>query len=232
MSIPNGSRRMTAMDLRRKIISVLKTEPLDAVLAAVWSLPPRQAVSPLIGGLSHAGGNVKWHAVSALGLVMAALATEDMEAARNIMRRLIWSLNDESGNTGWGIPEAMAEIMASHDGLAEEYAHILVAYMRKDGSYLKLLPLQRGLMWGIGRLAATRPDLLRKWGAPAYLLSYLDSEDPEVRGLAARASGILRIEEAMERLSDLRDDSSEIFLYDNGKLEIRTVGQLAGEALA
>jgi len=53
-----------------------------------------------------------------------------------------------------------------------------------------------------------------------------------VRGLAARASGILRMEEAIEKLSVLKDDSSEIPLYDNGKLEIRTVGQLAGEALA
>ena len=106
---------MTASALKRKIISMLKTEPLDRVMAEVRRLSPRQAVSPLIAALSHAGGNVKWHAVSALGLVMAALATEDMEAARNIMRRLMWSLNDESGNMGWGIPEAMAEIMANHD---------------------------------------------------------------------------------------------------------------------
>lgn len=136
---------MTVTSFKRRIISRLKTGSLDEVLAEVRRLPPRQAVSPLIAGLSHAGGNVKWHAVSALGVVMAVLAEEDMEAARNIMRRLMWSLNDESGNIGWGVPEAMAEILANHDGLAEEYAHILVAYMREDGSYLNLTPLQRGL---------------------------------------------------------------------------------------
>ncbi|MBN2437413.1 MAG: HEAT repeat domain-containing protein [Deltaproteobacteria bacterium] len=222
---------MAATDFKRRIISRLKTEPLDAVLAEVRRLPPRKAVSPLIAGLSHASGNVKWHAVSALGLVIAMLAREDMEAARNIMRRLMWSLNDESGNIGWGVPEAMAEIMANHEGLAEEYAHILVSYMREDGSYLELLPLQRGLMWGIGRLAETRPELLKKWEAPGYLLPYLNSEDPEVRGLAARAAGILRVEEATERLSTLRGDPSEIVLYDHGKLKSHTVGELAGEAL-
>jgi hypothetical protein len=93
------------------------------------------AVSPLIAGLFHVGGNIKWHAVSALGGVMAVLAKEDMEAARIIMRRLMWSLNGESGSISWGGPEAMAEIMANHDGLAEEYAYILVAYMREDGFY-------------------------------------------------------------------------------------------------
>jgi len=223
---------MTASDFKRRIISRLKTEPLDAVLAEVRRFPPRQAVSPLIAGLSHAGGNVKWHAVSALGVVMAVLAEKDMEAARNIMRRLMWSLNDESGNIGWGVPEAMAEILANHDGLAEEYAHILVAYMREDGSYLKLTPLQRGLIWGIGRLAEARPDLLEKWEAPAYLLPYLDSEDPGVRGLAARALGILQVEGAKGKLTVLKNDSSGVLLYDKGKLETRTVGDLAGEALA
>ena len=223
---------MTVTAFKRRIISRLKTGSLDAVLAEVRRLPPRQAVSPLIAGLFNAGGNIKWHAVSALGVVMAVLAKEDMEAARNIMRRLMWSLNDESGSIGWGVPEAMAEIMANHDGLAEEYAHILVAYMREDGSYLKLTPLQRGLMWGVGRLAEARPDLLKKWEAPAYLLPYLDSEDPEVRGLAARALGILRVEGAKEKLAVLKNDSSGVLLYDKGKLETRTVGELAGEALA
>jgi HEAT repeat protein len=223
---------MTVTSFKRRIISRLKTEPLDAVLAEVRRLPPRQAISPLIASLSHADGNVKWHAVSALGVVMAVLAKEDMEAARNIMRRLMWSLNDESGNIGWGVPEAMAEILANHDGLAEEYAHILVAYMREDGSYLELLALQRGLMWGIGRLAEARRDLLEKWEAPAYLLPYLDSEDPEVRGLAARALGILQVEGAKGKLAVLKNDSSGVLLYDKGKIETRTVGELAREALA
>jgi len=126
----------------------------------------------------------------------------------------------------------MAEILANHDGLAEEYAHILVAYMREDGSYLNLTPLQRGLVWGIGRLAEARRDLLEKWEAPAYLLPYLDSEDPEVRGLAARALGILQVEGAKGKLAVLKNDSSGVLLYDKGKLETMTVGELAGEALA
>jgi hypothetical protein len=107
---------MTATDFKRRISSRLKTEPLDAILAEVRRPPPRQAVSPLIAGLFNTDSNVRWHAVSALGVVMALLAKEDMEAARNIMRRLMWSLNDESGSIGWGVPEAMAEIMPTMTG--------------------------------------------------------------------------------------------------------------------
>jgi hypothetical protein len=96
-----------------------------------------------------------------MGVTVARLANQDMEAARIVMRRFMWSLNDESGGIGWGAPEAMAECLASHAGLAGEYTKILVSFMREDGFYLELPSLQRGLMWGIGRLAQVRPQLLR-----------------------------------------------------------------------
>ena len=123
----------------------------------------------------------------------------------------------------------MAEIMAVHDGLAEEYIHIFVAYMRTDGCYLEFPALQRGLIWGVGRLAEVRPDLLRKSEAPALLIRYLDSEDSEVRGLTARALGILRVEEAKERLADLKNDAAGVLLYNKGELETATVRNLAAE---
>jgi hypothetical protein len=223
---------MTIPADKRNIISWLKNSPLAEVLAEVRRIPARQAISPLIVALFHECATVKWHAVSALGAVVAALAAEDREAARTVMRRLMWSLNDESGSIGWGAPEALAEIMAGHDGLAEEYAYALVAYMREDGFYLGLPLLQRGLMWGVGRLAAVRPDLLKKWEAPVYLPPYLDSDDPEVRGLAARAAGILRVDGAQGKLMVLQNDSSGVFLYRSGELRTMTVGELAREALA
>jgi hypothetical protein len=142
---------------KESIVACLKGEPVAAVLDGMRQWPPRQVVSPLIACLFHGDDRVRWHAVSALGATVAALAEMDREAARIIVRRLMWSLNDESGSIGWGAPEALAEIMARHDGLAEEYGHILVAYMGRDGCYLELPALQRGLMWGLGRLAGSGP---------------------------------------------------------------------------
>jgi len=216
---------------KESILTCLRKEPLDAVLDEVRQWPPRRAVSPLIGCLFNGDERIKWHAVSALGAVVAALAKDDMEAARTIMRRLMWSLNDESGSIGWGVPETLAEIVAGHEGLAAEYGHILMAYMRPCECYLELPALQRGLLWGMGRIAATRPEILKAGDAPVHLLPYLDSEDPEVRGLAARVLGLLRVSAARGRLASLRDDSAEFLLYDRGELATTTVGGLAGAAL-
>jgi HEAT repeat protein len=155
-----------------------------------------------------------------------------MEAARVVMRRFMWSLNDESGGIGWGAPEAMGEIMAGHDGLAQEYTHILVAYMREDGFFLELEMLQRGLMWGLGRLAQARPSLLRTKSAAAYLLPYLDSPDAVVRGLAARALGLLQAKEAVSGLAKLSSDPGRVQHYRNRAFVDETVGSLAEKALA
>jgi len=216
---------------KESIIKCLQGEPLDTVLAEVMQRPPRRAISTLIPLLLHGEEKVRWHAVSALGAVTAALAETNPEAARNIVRRLMWNLNDESGGIGWGAPEALAEIMAVHGGLAGEFGHMLVAYMRPDGSYLELPALQRGLMWGLGRLAETRSDVLRTRDAPVYLRPYLDSEDAEVRGLAARALGLLKVDEVKERLDALKEDPATFTLYSRGVLTPVTVGSLAGAAL-
>ena len=52
-------------------------------------------------------------------------------------RRLIWSLNDESGGIGWGAPEAMGEILARSEKLSCEFYCILLAYIREDGTPLE-----------------------------------------------------------------------------------------------
>ena len=164
-----------------------------------------------------------------MGAVTADLAQEDMEGARVVMRRLMWNLNDESGGIGWGSPEAMGEILASHEGLAKEYASILISYAREDGNYLEHPVLQRGLVWGIGRLAQFRPSLL-KHTAP-FLLPFLQSPDHVVRGTAAWTVGLLGIQEARPALEALTGDEKELLLYLDRRLAKRRVKDLAQEAL-
>ena len=165
----------------------------------------------------------------ARGLVVGQLADSDLEAARVIMRRLMWNLNDESGGIGWGSPEVMGEILAAHNGLAQEHAHILLSYARVEGNYLELEALQRGLLWGIGRLAEKRPDLVR--GASASLLPHLESQDEVIRGLAARIMGLLQVKEALPRLRNLTQDDSSFVIMIGGNLTTVRVKDLAQEAL-
>lgn len=188
--------------------------------------PRHQLINLLIGCLCHTDEMVKWRAISALGRIVSLLADDEMESARVVIRRFMWMLNDESGGIGWGVPEAMSEIMACHSGLAEEYAHIPVANMREEGNFLELPMLQRGLMWGIGRLAGAYPELMRGKNTGLYLPPYLDSEDPEVRGRAVWAFGQLG-EEIPAKISKLVGDRAKVTIYQHPELKIYSVGELA-----
>ena len=172
---------------------------------------------------------VKWHAVSAMGHVVANLANTDMESARVVMRRMIWNLNDESGGIGWGSPESMGECMACHSRLSGEYNRILVSYIRPDGNFLEHPELQKGLLWGLARLAAVRPDQVR--GAGPFLIPFLESADAEHRGLAALTAGFLQETSAHSVLENLLTDSAEITLYWNMGFTRTAVDQLAKNAL-
>lgn len=222
----------TQRTLRKTVLTLLPGPDLDRILAELAKYPPAALLNALFSGICHADQQTRWHAITAMGATVARLADQDMEAARVVMRRFMWSLNDESGGIGWGAPEAMAECLASHAGLAGEYTKILVSFMREDGFYLELPALQRGLMWGIGRVAQVRPHLLRAWQADRYLLPYLDSEDLMVRALAARALGLLLVGEATEKIKAWPEDPTEFLLYTGQRLVPVTAGQLAREALA
>ncbi len=217
---------------KRQIVRLLQTEDLDDILGELRKFAATKVINPLFAGLCNGNELIRWHAITAMGVIVSDIAAREMEAARIVMRRLMWSLNDESGGIGWGAPEAMAEIMASQAEIASEYAHILVSYMREDGNFLEHETLQRGVLWGVARLTQSRPDLMRSWQATRYTLPYLDSQDPIDRGLAAWALGLLHAQEAVNEIKNLIDDPQEIRLYWDRSFTTTSIGRLATQALS
>jgi len=210
---------------RAEVGELLHSEDFEERIRDSGRFPPRRVINPLLSFLYDTDEVVKWRAVKAIGIVVATMADDDMEAARGIMRRLIWSLNDESGGVGWGSPEAMGEIMAMHGGVAEEFFRILVSYIREDCNPLENGLLERGVLWGLARLAQARPHLLRC--AVESFYPYLASADPVHRGLAAWALGFLDSGVPEARLRPLLEDHTEIRVYDMGEVRSYRVSELA-----
>jgi hypothetical protein len=207
--------------LKKTVLKQLQKKDFEKGLARIRSLPPRKAVNPLFSFFFHQEPLVKWRAVSAMGALTASLAEKDMESARVVMRRLMWSLNDESGGIGWGSPEAMGEIMAQSHALAREYASILIEFTRETGNYIEHPLLQQGVLWGVGRLAGRRPDLARDGIGPVSV--FLGSDDPVKRGLAAWALAPLRFSPEKAILDRLLNDRAELDFYSRGEIRSRPV---------
>lgn len=208
------------------------------------------AINPLLALLPRP--DLSWQAAFGLGRAVAFIADKDMEAARVFMRRLMWSMNEESGNLGWGVPEAMGCILAEIPALAREYGRILISYGHDTGredNYVDHAPLRRGVHWGIGRLAASNPAAALP--ALPHLTRALEDEDAQIRGMAAFAirqlavsapdnemnSGTMREQwktaaRALERAGTLDEAAGTgVTLLDGSAVVTVPLGSLFGEAL-
>jgi hypothetical protein len=220
--------KLSRRQRKRRVLDLLRHPDYAICIKQICRLPYRQVVNPLFSFLYSLDEQVKWRAVSAMGAVVCRLAEKDMEQARIIMRRLMWNLNDESGGIGWGSPEAMGEAMALNENLAEEYAAILVSYLDPDGNYLEHEDLQKGALWGVGRLAHSRPQLVAD--AAVFLAPFLEAEDPGRRGLAAWAAAALPGETVFAGLAHLKDDDTNFKIYIDGRLLNLPVNRFAKRA--
>ena len=189
-----------------------------------------RVINTLCSFLYHKNPAIKWNAVTAIGSAVSSLAETDIESARNIIRRLMWNLNDESGGIGWGSVEAMGEILAKNKKLAREYCPLLLSYARKDGNFQEHVLMQRGVLWGIGRFCQAYPAMLGDT-AIKHIMPFLESDDAHVRGLSAWVIGYLKAAESKQKLEQLKRDDTIIQIYYKEKyIDIR-VKDLVQEAL-
>ena len=217
--------------LKKRVRQQLASDTdINDIFAALAQIPARTAVNPLFACFYDRSPLVKWRAVAAMGVVVAQLAEQEMESARVVMRRLMWNLNDESGGIGWGSPEAMGEITARNRRLADEYGCMLGSYVRRDQNFLEHEGLQRGSIWGVGRLAEVRPELLQDTVGDLRL--FLASPDPFHRGYAAWALGNLGAAAAVSEIETLLADNAEIDMFRDLALNKTHVSRLAEAALA
>lgn len=196
-----------------------------------------QLLNPLFIGLCSTDEKVRWHSVESFGWLVPRIAENDLESARIVMRRFLWSLNDESGGIGWGVPEAMAEVMCYSMQLRKEYLHMLISYMREDGdqlfedgNYLELPLLQRGLLWGIGRLCQAHQQEMEERGIIENLRAYLRATDLYVVGLALWCLGLLGDRQGLEKAHLLSSCHDRLRLYMDGRFRNISVAELYQEA--
>ncbi|MBW2506769.1 MAG: HEAT repeat domain-containing protein, partial [Deltaproteobacteria bacterium] len=67
---------------KRRITKLLGSSNIEDVIEELRQLPAARVINPLIGALCSTDLTVRWHAVTALGLIVSDLADKDIEAAR------------------------------------------------------------------------------------------------------------------------------------------------------
>lgn len=166
---------------------------------------------------------VRWCAVRDLGLLAAERSAE---RNRELLRRLAWSLNEESGATGWGAPEAMGEILAGSPTLRPEFDGHFLGYLSGRETFLDNPVLDAGTLWALGRLG--RGATFDVAEHEAAIGRFIDHPDSAVRGLSVWAWGQLGLSSSDERAREMASDDGSLWLIIDGEVVSRTVSELAG----
>lgn len=220
--------------VKKEVRDILAADNWQDRLSELESYAPNILVPPLLNLRLDRDELIRWRVVTAFGITAGRLADASMEKTRTLMRTLMWYMNEESGNLGWGIPHFMAEAMIHNDRIAKEYHKILASYIfcdeDCDGNFLDHPELRRDVFWALARLAAVKPQYVEK--AERFLAIALAEEDPYNRAYAAWALGGIKARGVVGELRVLLADETALRTFKDRELMDVTVSNIASDALA
>ena len=161
---------------------------------------------------------MRWYALSALEQLAKNYAAEYDEVYRNVIRRAVWAMADESGNVPWAAPEMMAVVIKSAPEQYKDFVKIMV----HNG--LDSPMCHHGVLWSVGYLgkeyyAEIEPFMPK-------LIKFLDAKDDELRGLAIWALKSLQYEPVFDKINGMAEDTAVAWIYEDGILQQKTIGQI------
>lgn len=220
--------------LKQQVLAVLKAPDWEKEIESLLDIPPRKIIGPLFSMLLHPP-EIKWHAVTAFGVIVPPMAERDIREGLSVMRRFLWNMQRNSSNSGWGISESMGEVMAQSERLAKRFHKQLISYIQNPdcfgsgNNYIEHPQLRQMAYWGLGRLSQAWPKFTVK--AVPDLLEALPREGDSSKGLICWTLGSFGAKEAQSALEELVDSTSKMELYRDRRLITVTLGTLAKEAL-
>ncbi len=148
-------------------------------MEAVWNwAKERRPWSILIGLLFQPDEVFRWKVVHTLGFVASRFARDDVEPVRELLRRLFWSMNDESGGIVWNAPDAVGEVLAEVPVLLKDFGQNLL-------SLLDFEPFEDGVHHAAWRWSTMAPEWMNTFEIP--LRHSMSSPFPFRRAMAAAA---------------------------------------------
>ncbi len=165
-------------------MALIKTSLKDKIyqrdwegIIALWDEKPNiQRV--VVSILFDSDPLIQWKTIQAMGHIAHWEYKKSPERVRNIIRRLLWGMNDESGNIIWRAPETISEILVKLPELIPEYGAIVA-------SHIDLEPFPPGVHFAVARLSKI-DNTFFKYTAN-FLANSLKNPDPTIRIFAAIA---------------------------------------------
>jgi hypothetical protein len=156
-----------------------------------------------------------------LGQVCGRVATREPGPVADLLHRLFEACSDSAASS-WGMVETIGAIIAARPDIYGAFTRHLFNFMGDPAT-------REAVLWGLGEIATTRPDLIRK--TPFYsLFPVLNHSNPVLRGLTLRLLGRIQAKEAGFQILGLQYDDASITIYEQGVPLAITVAELSAQA--
>lgn len=163
---------------------------------------------------------IVWRTIEAMGEFAKSHTGRRLEDVRETIRKLLWCMNDESGNLCWFAGEAIAEILTRLPVLREEYLSVWLGFLDEE-------PFEAGVRWGMVRLArdgALSDEELQTLKDKRHaLVSSLDADKTAIRAMSILALAAIGEEIPSGARQTLSGDSEKLNLYDTESGDLRLV---------
>ena len=218
---------ITHRQLKETLRELLDERRLEEI--AEMAVRRKRVLGSLVSLTYDADPRISLRAVEAVGVAASLVAEDVPDQARELLRRLLWLMSEESGGVCWRAPEAMAEIVRHKPEMFADYIPIVVSLIvsleEED-----LAHFRAGTLRAIGLLAAVAGDHVQEV-TPAVTSALIDS-DPQVRGMAVWCLSEVGLAELLADRPELLSDEGPVDLYEDGLLSRTTVSHLVERALS
>lgn len=173
---------MNQLETKKYILHALESNDLDTVVAFIQE--NRKVLSLLIRMAYDKETLVGWRAIKAVGRIARALVKTDNEFLHITIRKLLWSLSDESGGIGWAAPELLGEIVsADPEGFADIIPLITEVYDIEEQTF------RPGVVYALARIAEVSPEPVTKY--QKVIIKSLADENPLLKIYALDLVGLV-----------------------------------------
>ncbi len=165
----------------------------------------------------------RWRIAWLIGKVCSRVSTREPGQVSELIHRLFEACSD-SAATPWGMIETIGYTVAGRPDIFGAFTRYILNYMGEPSTQLQVI-------WALGEIAKTRPDLIRD--TPFFnMFHFLQHPDPAIRGHVAILLGRIKATEVAFQLMGLGQDEAPFVTWEEGKTRNTTVAAEAKAAVA
>ena len=136
---------------KQDLREALERNDLEAV--AAFAIGDKKAI-PLLVRIAYDKDTLAgWRAIKAVGLAAKEIVKTDDGFMRETVRRLLWSLSDESGGIGWSAPELLGEIVSADPKRFSDIIPLIAQVYEVEEEVFR-----PGVVYALARIAETDPE--------------------------------------------------------------------------